>query len=104
MRKDVSCRYGRHVSQNRLRLVQLQEEDIKGANMSFVAKIVIWVILYLLVGTVINGLSRIDPDTDTYWGVLFMWPVVIILLILMCISLAISEVVKHVCERFNGDA
>ncbi len=71
--------------------------------MSFVAKIVIGVILYLLVGAVINGLSRVDPDTDSYWGILFMWPVVIILLILISISLAIGEAVKHVCERFNGD-
>ena len=81
-----------------------KNECKKGVNMSFVAKIVIGVILYLLVGAVINGLSRVDPDTDSYWGILFMWPVVIILLILMCISLAIGEAVKHVCERFNGDA
>ena len=57
-------------------------------------QIVGYVALYLLVGAVINGIGRVDPEESGYYGVLLLWPIVLFLMLLIIISTVISGIVK----------
>lgn len=57
-------------------------------------QIVGYVALYLLVGAVINGIGRVDPEESGYYGVLLLWPLVLMLVVLIAISTIISGIVK----------
>ena len=68
--------------------------------MSF--SIIGYVALYLLIGAVINGIGGIDPEEGTYYGVLFSWPVVLILMVLIIISTIISGITKAIKKGIHG--
>ena len=57
-------------------------------------QIIGYVALYLLVGAVINGIGRVDPEESGYYGVLILWPLVLVLVVLIAISTVISGIVK----------
>ena len=57
-------------------------------------QIIGYVVLYLLVGAVINGIGRVDPEESGYYGVLLLWPLVLVLVVLIAISTVISGIVK----------
>lgn len=59
------------------------------------------VMLYLAIGAVINGVGDIDPENGTYLGVLFFWPVVMVLIIPFLISMVIRSLVHGFKERFD---
>jgi len=61
-------------------------------NLNF--EIIGYVALYLLVGAVINGVGGIDPEDAGYYGVLLLWPIVLVLMVLIIISTVISGIVK----------
>ena len=64
--------------------------------MSF--EIIGYVALYLLVGAVINGIGRVDPEESGYYGVLILWPIVLALMVLIIISTIISGIVKAIMK------
>ena len=64
--------------------------------MSF--EIIGYVALYLLVGAVINGIGRVDPEESGYYGVLLLWPLVLVLMVLIIISTVISGIVKAIMK------
>ena len=64
--------------------------------MSF--EIIGYVALYLLVGAVINGIGRVDPEESGYYGVLLLWPIVLVLMVLIIISTVISGIVKAIMK------
>ena len=41
------------------------------------------VMLYLACGAVINGVGDIDPEEGNYYTVIFFWPVVLVMLVLI---------------------
>ena len=51
------------------------------------------VMLYLACGAVINGVGDIDPEDGNYYTVIFFWPVVLVMLVLIIVSTAIRVVV-----------
>ena len=57
-------------------------------------QIIGYVALYLLVGAVINGIGRVDPEESGYYGVLLLWPLVLMLVVLIAISTIISGIIK----------
>ena len=57
-------------------------------------QIIGYVAMYLLVGAVINGIGRVDPEESGYYGVLILWPLVLVLVVLIAISTVISGMVK----------
>ena len=59
------------------------------------------VMLYLACGAVINGVGDIDPENGNYYTVIFFWPVVMILIILVLISTAIRVVVHGFKKQFD---
>ena len=61
-------------------------------------QIVGYVALYLLVGAVINGVGRVDPEESGYYGVLLLWPLVLVLMVLIIISTVISGIVKAIMK------
>ena len=61
-------------------------------------QIVGYVALYLLVGAVINGIGRVDPEESGYYGVLILWPLVLALVVLIAISTVISGMVKAIMK------
>ena len=61
-------------------------------------QIVGYVALYLLVGAVINGIGRVDPEESGYYGVLILWPLVLVLMVLIAISTVISGIVKAIMK------
>ena len=61
-------------------------------------QIVGYVALYLLVGAVINGIGRVDPEESGYYGVLILWPIVLALMVLIIISTVISGIVKAIMK------
>ena len=61
-------------------------------------QIVEYVALYLLVGAVINGIGRVDPEESGYYGVLLFWPLVLVLMVLIIISTVISGIVKAIMK------
>lgn len=61
-------------------------------------QIIGYVALYLLAGAVINGVGGIDPEEAGYYGVLLMWPIVLVLMVLIIISTVISGIVKAIMK------
>ena len=61
-------------------------------------QIIGYVALYLLVGAVINGIGRVDPEESGYYGVLILWPIVLVLMVLIIISTVISGIVKAIMK------
>lgn len=61
-------------------------------------QIIMYVALYLLVGAVINGIGRVDPEESGYYGVLLLWPIVLALMVLIIISTVISGIVKAIIK------
>ena len=61
-------------------------------------QIIMYVALYLLVGAVINGIGRVDPEESGYYGVLILWPIVLALMVLIAISTVISGIVKAIMK------
>ena len=57
-------------------------------------QIVGYVAMYLLIGAIINGIGRVDPEESGYYGVLSLWPLVLVLMVLIIISTVISGIVK----------
>ena len=57
-------------------------------------QIIGYVAMYLLVGAIINGIGRVDPEESGYYGVLILWPLVLVLMVLIIISTVISGIVK----------
>ena len=57
-------------------------------------QIVGYVAMYLLIGAIINGIGRVDPEESGYYGVLLLWPIVLVLMVLIIISTVISGIVK----------
>ena len=57
-------------------------------------QIVGYVAMYLLIGAIINGIGRVDPEESGYYGVLLLWPLVLVLMVLIIISTIISGIVK----------
>ena len=68
--------------------------------MSF--EIIGYVALYLLVGAVINGVGGVDPEDAGYYGVLLLWPIVLILMVLIIISTVVSGIVKAIKKGIHG--
>ena len=61
-------------------------------------QIIGYVAMYLLVGAVINGIGRVDPEESGYYGVLILWPIVLVLMVLIIISTVISGIVKAIMK------
>ena len=57
-------------------------------------QIIGYVAIYLLIGAIINGIGRVDPEESGYYGVLLLWPLVLVLVVLIAISTVISGMVK----------
>ena len=57
-------------------------------------QIIGYVAMYLLIGAIINGIGRVDPEESGYYGVLILWPLVLVLVVLIAISTIISGIVK----------
>ena len=57
-------------------------------------QIIGYVAMYLLIGAIINGIGRVDPEESGYYGVLLLWPIVLVLMVLIIISTIISGIVK----------
>ena len=57
-------------------------------------QIIGYVAMYLLIGAIINGIGRVDPEESGYYGVLLLWPIVLVLMVLVIISTVISGIVK----------
>ena len=57
-------------------------------------QIIGYVAMYLLIGAIINGIGRVDPEESGYYGVLLLWPLVLVLVVLIAISTVISGIVK----------
>ena len=57
-------------------------------------QIVGYVTMYLLIGAIINGIGRVDPEESGYYGVLILWPIVLVLMVLIIISTVISGIIK----------
>ena len=57
-------------------------------------QIIGYVAMYLLIGAIINGIGRVDPEESGYYGVLILWPLVLVLVVLIAISTVISGIVK----------
>lgn len=61
-------------------------------------QIIGYVAMYLLIGAVINGIGRVDPEESGYYGVLLLWPLVLVLVVLIAISTVISGIVKAIMK------
>ncbi len=61
-------------------------------------QIVGYVALYLLVGAVINGIGRVDPEESGYFGILLLWPLVLVLCVMIVISTVISGIVNAIMK------
>ena len=61
-------------------------------------QIVGYVAMYLLIGAIINGIGRVDPEESGYYGVLLLWPLVLVLMVLIIISTVISGIVKAIIK------
>ena len=59
------------------------------------------VMLYLACGAVINGVGDIDPEEGNYYTVIFFWPVVLVMLVLIIVSTAIRVVVNGFKKQFD---
>ena len=59
------------------------------------------VMLYLACGAVINGVGDIDPEEGNYYTVVFFWPVVLVMLVLIIVSTAIRVVVHGFKKQFD---
>ena len=59
------------------------------------------VMLYLACGAVINGVGDIDAEDDGFFAVLFFWPVVMVLKILILISMAIRFLAHGFKKQFD---
>ena len=57
-------------------------------------QIIGYVAMYLLIGAIINGIGRVDPEESGYYGVLIFWPLVLVLMVLIIISTVISGIIK----------
>ena len=57
--------------------------------------------LYLACGAVINGVGDIDPEEGNYYTVIFFWPVVLVMLVLIIVSTAIRVVVHGFKKQFD---
>ena len=57
-------------------------------------QIIGYVAMYLLIGVIINGIGRVDPEESGYYGVLLFWPLVLVLMVLIIISTVISGIIK----------
>ena len=65
-------------------------------------QIVGYVAMYLLIGAIINGIGRVDPEESGYYGVLLFWPLVLVLMVLIIISTVISGIVKAIMKGTKG--
>ena len=61
-------------------------------------QIIGYVAMYLLIGAIINGIGRVDPEESGYYGVLLLWPLVLMLVVLIAISTIISGIVKAIMK------
>ena len=61
-------------------------------------QIIGYVAMYLLIGAIINGIGRVDPEESGYYGVLILWPLVLALVVLIAISTVISGIVKAIMK------
>lgn len=61
-------------------------------------QIIGYVAMYLLIGAIINGIGRVDPEESGYYGVLLLWPLVLALVVLIVISTVISGIVKAIMK------
>ena len=56
---------------------------------------------YLACGAVINGVGDIDPEEGNYYTVIFFWPVVLVMLVLIIVSTAIRFLVHGFKKQFD---
>ena len=61
-------------------------------------QIIGYVAMYLLIGAIINGIGRVDPEESGYYGVLLLWPLILVLIVLIAISTIISGIVKAIMK------
>ena len=61
-------------------------------------QIIGYVAMYLLIGAIINGIGRVDPEESGYYRVLLLWPLVLMLVVLIAISTIISGIVKAIMK------
>ena len=61
-------------------------------------QIIGYVAMYLLIGAIINGVGGVDPEDAGYYGVLLLWPIVLILMVLIIISTVIRGIVKAIMK------
>ena len=59
------------------------------------------VMLYLACGAVINGGGDIDPEEGNYYTVIFFWPIVLVMLVLIIVSTAIRVMVHGFKNRLD---
>ena len=59
------------------------------------------VMLYLACGAVINGVGDIDPEEGNYYTVIFFWPIVLVMLVLIIVSTAIRVMVHGFKNRLD---
>jgi hypothetical protein len=65
-------------------------------------QIIGYVAMYLLIGAIINGIGRVDPEESGYYGVLLLWPLVLVLMVLIVISTIVSVITKAVKKAIHG--
>ena len=61
-------------------------------------QIIGYVAMYLPIGAIINGIGRVDPEESGYYGVLLLWPLILVLIVLIAISTIISGIVKAIMK------
>lgn len=69
--------------------------------MNFV-QIIGCVILYLVVGAVIAGIGEVDPTDDSFFGMILLWPLVLMFAVLIVISIFVGTIAKAIKGKLHG--
>ena len=65
-------------------------------------QIIGYVAMYLLIGAIINGVGGVDPEDAGYYGVLLLWPIVLILIVLILVAMVAKAIVKAIKKGIHG--
>ena len=61
-------------------------------------------LLYLVAGAIVAGFIDVDPDDGAFYLTVLIWPVALLLLVLIVISLTVSKLIAKVKEVINGQS
>lgn len=61
-------------------------------------------LLYLVAGAIVAGYIDLDPNHSAFYSTILIWPVALLLLVLIVISLTVSQLVKAIKEVIDGQS